>query len=257
MNPLHSVGGGPGLCVGLDPDIHRLPAHFSAHPVSIAPFLRDIIEATRPVARAFKINTAFFEQYGHTGLDALYEVRAAVGDSYCIIDAKRGDIGNTSAAYARAVFEDLRADATTVAPYMGSDSVEPFLAYEGKRVYVLALTSNQGSADFQRLLVNDAPLFTHVMQRALSWTGPAERGFVVGATHPGELANIRQQFPASHLLIPGVGAQGGDPIQIARANAGGPALVNASRSILYASRSEHFAQEAALEAHRLAEQLNQ
>ena len=178
-----------------------------------------------------------------------------MGDAYCIIDAKRGDIGNTSAAYARSVFEDLRADATTVAPYMGSDSVEPFLAYEGKRVYVLALTSNRGSADFQRLQVQGQPLFLQVMQTALSWQGPAERGFVVGATHPDELADIRRLFPDAHLLIPGVGAQGGDPRQISQANAGGSALVNASRSILYADQSERFAEAAAEEAQRIALQL--
>lgn len=245
----------PGLCVGLDPDIHRLPEHFSADPSAVAPFLTAIVESTRAVAAAYKINTAFFEQYGRTGIDALYQVREAVGSSYCIIDAKRGDIGNTSAAYARSVFEDLRADATTVAPYMGSDSVEPFLAYAGKRVYVLALTSNAGSADFQRLLVQDRPLFERVMHTALTWQGPAERGFVVGATHPQELAAIRQQFPSAHLLIPGVGAQGGDPHQIAKANAGGPALVNASRSILYADRSVRFAEAAAEEALRITQQL--
>lgn len=246
----------PGLCVGLDPDILRLPAHFSADPSSIAPFLTAIVEATRGVAAAYKINTAFFEQYGHPGMDALYHVREAVGDAYCIIDAKRGDIGNTSAAYARSVFEDLRADATTVAPYMGSDSVEPFLAYDGKRVYVLALTSNRGSADFQRLQVQGQPLYLQVMHTALSWQGPAERGFVVGATHPDELADIRSVFPDAHLLIPGVGAQGGDPRQISQANAGGPALVNASRSILYADQSERFPEAAAEQAQQIATQLS-
>lgn len=241
-----------GLCVGLDPDLDRLPAHLRQEPRALEQFLAAIIQATRPHAAAFKINTAFFEQYGREGLDALYAVRDAVGSSYCIIDAKRGDIGNTSAAYAKAVFDDLLADAVTVAPYMGSDSIEPFLAYENKVVYTIALTSNPGSADFQRLKVDGEPLYRRVMHTALGWKGAAHRGFVVGATHPEELADLRTAFPEVPFLIPGVGAQGGDPQVIAAANQGGPALVNSSRGILYASSGEDFADHAADVAKRLA-----
>lgn len=241
-----------GLCVGLDPDLKRFPAPFSGGVEKIAPFLEEIIAATRTYAAAYKINTAFFEQYGRVGMDALYTVREAVGSSFCIIDAKRGDIGNTSAAYARSLFEDLAADAVTVAPYMGSDSIEPFLAYESKLVYILALTSNPGSADFQRLDVHGEPLYRRVMHTALQWKGAAHRGFVVGATHPGELADLRASFPTVPFLIPGVGAQGGDPHEISAANAHGPALINSSRGILYAGSGQDFANHAARVASDLA-----
>lgn len=245
-----------GLCVGLDPDLERFPTPFSGGVDRIAPFLHEIINATRPFAAAYKINTAFFEQYGRPGIEALYAVRESVGESFCIIDAKRGDIGNTSAAYARSLFVDLQADAVTVAPYMGSDSVEPFLAYPDKLVYVLALTSNAGSADFQRLDVHGEPLYRRVMHTALHWKGAAHRGFVVGATHPAELAVLRAAFPAVPFLIPGVGAQGGDPHEIAVANNNGPALVNSSRGILYAGSGEDFANHAARVASDVATALS-
>ena len=241
-----------GLCVGLDPVLDRIPHHLHDQPKALETFLVATIDATRPHAAAYKINTAFFEQYGREGMDALYAVRDAVGDSFCIIDAKRGDIGNTSAAYARSLFEDLRADAATVAPYMGSDSVEPFLEYDGKLVYILALTSNPGSADFQRLDVHGEPLYRRVMHTALGWKGAARRGFVVGATHPDELASLRSQFHEVPFLIPGVGAQGGDPATIIKANQGGPALINSSRGILYAGSGEDFAAHAAEVAQRLS-----
>jgi orotidine-5'-phosphate decarboxylase len=239
----------------LDPVLDRIPQHVRTSDVSasLVAFLGPIIEATRPFAAAFKINTAFFEQYGLDGLRAMYAVRDIVGSMFCIIDAKRGDIGSTSAAYARAVFNDLQADAVTVAPYMGSDSVEPFLDYEGKVVYILALTSNPGSADVQRLDVHGEPLYMRVMHAALSWKGPATRGFVVGATHPDELRILRERFHEVPFLIPGIGAQGGDVASVVDANAGGPALFNSSRGILYAHDGEDFAEAAASVAKRLAE----
>ena len=241
-----------GLCVGLDPDLNRIPRHLRDRPDAVVHFLSAIVESTRPHAAAFKLNTAFFEQYGRKGLDALYAVRDVVGDSYCIIDAKRGDIGNTSAAYARSIFDDLGGDAVTVAPYMGSDSVEPFLAYEGKTVLILALTSNPGSADFQRMLIGGQPLYKRVMHVALRWKGPARKGFVVGATHVNELAALRSRFHEIPFLIPGLGAQGGDVSATMKANQGGPALLNSSRGILYAHDGEDYAEKAAEVASRLS-----
>jgi orotidine-5'-phosphate decarboxylase len=233
--------------VGLDPDVTRMPTHMQT-PDQIELFLTAIIHATRPFAAAFKINTAFFEQYGILGMQALYAVRDAVGGAYCIIDAKRADIGNTSAAYARALFNTLSADAVTVVPYMGADSVEPFL--ELGFTYLLALTSNPGSADFQRkpILTPDGvskPLHHHVMELALGWEGAQQLGFVVGATHAAELSELRGDFPAVPFLIPGIGAQGASAHETAAANSGGPALYNVSRNILYASAGKDFAEAAA------------
>ena len=243
-----------GLCVGLDPILDRIHPSLrsSDEGETITRFLEAIIDATRPFAAAYKVNTAFFEQYGLSGIRALYAVREHIADSFCIIDAKRGDIANTSSAYARALFDDLHADAVTVAPYMGSDSVEPFLAYEGKLVYVLGLTSNPGSADFQRLDIHGRPLYQHVMHTALGWKGAAARGFVVGATHPAELEDLRTTFPEIPFLIPGIGSQGGDTDTIARANGNGPALFNSSRGILYAGDGDDFAQKAADVARRVS-----
>lgn len=244
-----------GLCVGLDPDPARIPACLGTGPAATTAFLTQVVSAARPFAAAFKINVAFFEQMGRPGIDALYATREAVGESFLILDAKRGDIGNTSAAYARSAFEDLGSDAITVSPYMGSDSIEPFLAYEDKLVYILALTSNVGSNDIQRIPVSGRPLYHHVMDTALTWQGPATKGFVVGATHADELAELRANHPNVPFLIPGLGAQGGDPTLTSAANAGGPALYNSSRGILYASSGEDFAEKAADAARELADLL--
>lgn len=240
-----------GLCVGLDIDLARIPAHLRERPDAIVAFNAAVIEATRPYAAAYKINLAFYEQYGRDGIDAMYATRALVGESYCIADAKRGDIGNTSAAYARAVFEDLAADAITVAPYMGHDSVSPFLEYADRMVYVLALTSNPGSQDFQRKLVDGAPLYKQVMRTVLSWPRTAQVGFVVGATHAAELAEVRAEFPDTPFLIPGIGSQGGDGAETRRANGNGPAHYNVSRGLIYIDDSENFAASIAAEAKRL------
>jgi len=247
-----------GLCVGLDPDVTLFPEPLreTRH---IASFLRQIIEATSHVAKAYKINTAFFEQYGAEGVAMLYQVRDAVGDRFCILDAKRADIGNTSAAYARFLFDTLQASAVTVAPYMGYDSVAPFL--DRGFSYLLALTSNPGSANFQRMVVNTpqgpTPLYKHVIRTAISWKGANNVGFVVGATHPEELAEIRHEWPAIPLLIPGLGTQGAGTTETSHANNHGPALFNVGRSILYASSASDYVQAAAEQAENFANALSQ
>lgn len=240
-----------GLCVGLDLDRSKLPAPYRGQPNDLQRFACDVIDAVRPFASCFKINVAFYEQYGHQGIDALYAVRRHCADSYVILDAKRGDIGNTSSAYATAAFADLTADAITVAPYMGRDSVEPFLAWEGKMVYVLGLTSNPGSHDFQRRLVDGTPLYELVMQTALGWERRGDIGFVVGATNPAELAQLRTTFPDVPFLIPGIGTQGGDAGATLQANGPGPAVYNVSRGLLYIDDSDRCLESISTEARRL------
>jgi len=227
-----------GLCVGLDLEIDKLPAPYAKQVVDLQRFGCDVVDATKNVASCYKLNLAFYEQYGRAGIDAMYAIRERIGRSYEIADAKRGDIGNTSAAYARAVFEDLQADAITVSPYMGSDSVGPFLDVPGKMVYVLALTSNPGSQDFQRRLVGETPLYELVMDTVRSWPRKGDIGFVVGATNASELAMLRSLYPDVPLLIPGIGTQGGDARLTVEANAQGPAVFNVSRGLLYADASE-------------------
>ncbi|MCU0330283.1 MAG: orotidine-5'-phosphate decarboxylase [Candidatus Kapabacteria bacterium] len=222
-----------GLCIGLDIDPEKIPLDLRFSPTAMEDYARLVVEATRDIATCFKINVAFFERYGKRGIDALYAVREAVGTSYVILDAKRGDIGNTSSAYADAAFGELQADAVTVAPYMGRDSVEPFLDVEGRMVYILALTSNPGSADFQRLDVGGKPLYRHVMDTALSWHRRSTLGFVVGATHPSELATLREAYAEAPFLIPGIGTQGASAAETAQANGTGPAVFNVSRAVLY------------------------
>lgn len=240
-----------GLCVGLDLDRAKLPAPYQGQPNDLQRFAFDVIDAVRPYASCFKINVAFYEQYGRAGIDTLYAVREHCNTSYVILDAKRGDIGNTSSAYATAGFEDLRADAITVAPYMGRDSVEPFLAWEAKMVYVLGLTSNPGSHDFQRLDVGGMPLYERVMHAALSWERAGDIGFVVGATSPSELSHVRSVFADVPFLIPGIGTQGGDALSTLEANGSGPAVFNVSRGLLYIDPTESCLASIAAEAQRL------
>lgn len=237
-----------GLCVGLDLDIEKLPAPYKKQVIDLQRFGCDVVDATRDAASCYKLNLAFYEQYGRAGIDALYAIREHIGDAYVIADAKRGDIGNTSAAYAKAAFEDLKADAVTVSPYMGRDSVGPFLDVPGKMVYVLALTSNPGSHDFQRKMVGDVPLYELVMNTVLSWPRAADVGFVVGATNAAELALLRTKYPDVPLLIPGIGTQGGDAQETLLANARGPAVFNVSRGLLYADAGDGCMQT----IHRLA-----
>ncbi|MBI2794452.1 MAG: orotidine-5'-phosphate decarboxylase [Ignavibacteria bacterium] len=239
-----------GLCISLDPDIRRIPAHLMRGEQPIISFLTQVIHSTRRFASAYKINTAFFEQYGRSGIEAMYRIREELGESYCIVDAKRGDIGNSSDAYARAIFDDLKADAATVSPYMGRDSAEAFLKYENKLVYVLALTSNPGASDFQFLNVNGQPLYSVVIERAMNWDRSADLGFVFGANRLEQIADFRIAHPNVPLLLPGIGAQGATLESAKTANANGPAFFSVGREILYSSDGEDFAEQAARAASR-------
>lgn len=233
------------LCVGLDTDITKLPKIFSSGLDSITEFNKAIIDATKEYACAYKINFAFYEQYGTNGFRLLENSLKLIPDNkFIIADAKRGDIGNTSKAYATAVFDYLRADAITVNPYMGYDSIAPFLEYENKLTFILALTSNPGSNDFQRLKVNEEALYTRVIKTTLGYANTQSIGFVVGATHPEELAEIRKIAPNNFLLIPGIGTQGGNIEKTLSANNNRPAVINVSRDIIYASDKEDFAERA-------------
>ena len=239
------------LTVGLDSDSKRLPDIIKG---DILAFNRAIIDATRDVCVAYKINFAFYEALGLKGWDILEKTIAHIGDQHFIIaDAKRGDIGNTSEMYAKAVFDHLGCDAITVNPYMGSDSVKPFLR-DGKWVIILAYTSNTGSSDFQKLkLENGKKLYEAVMETTSTYGNAANTMYVIGATHPEELKQIRANFPEHFFLIPGVGAQGGDLDAVLKAglNKDGGLLINASRSIIYASSGSDFAEKGREEAERM------
>lgn len=246
------------LCVGLDTDIRKIPSHLLNEPDPVFAFNRAIIDATAPYAVAYKPNIAFYEAMGPRGWESLQKTIDYIpADCFTIADAKRGDIGNTSSLYARTFFDPsaagLNFDSVTVAPYMGRDSVVPFLEYPGKWAILLALTSNAGSADFQRQRVGEQELFEVVMETAQTWTTPDQLMFVVGATQTDQLARIREIAPDHFLLVPGVGAQGGSLAEVSRIglNSRGGLLVNASRSILYASAGPDFAERAAAEAQAL------
>lgn len=244
----HLAGRGNRLCLGLDLDPERVPERYHSLPDPLGALAGDIVEATVDLVAAYKPNAAFYEQEGAAGWASLSELVRKIGPrAFVIVDAKRGDIGNTSARYARAFFGRMGAHALTLAPYMGRDSVEPFLAGStapaqglgpAMGAYVLALTSNPGAADFQLLPVDGRPLYWHVLETLDRWNrdwAGQRLGAVVGATRAGALAEIRRAFPALPLLIPGVGAQGGDleAVQEALRQGTGPALVNVSRDILY------------------------
>ena len=231
------------LCIGLDPDPERLPEG-----VSISGFNRAIIEATSDLVCAYKPNIAFYEQFGIDGLRALEATVAAVPAGIpVIVDAKRGDIGNTARAYAKALFETWGFDAATVNPYLGGDSLEPFLDYGEKGVFVLCRTSNPGSSDVQALLTMTSPggapmpLYQRVALMAIEWNGRGNAGLLVGATQADELRWVREHCPSMPLLIPGVGAQGGDLAAAVRAGVdanGELAIINSSREVLYAFRED-------------------
>ncbi len=251
------------LCVGLDTDIKKIPQHLLNEEDAVFAFNKAIIDATAPYAIAFKPNTAFYEVYGAKGWLSLEKtinyIKKNYPEMFVIADAKRGDIGNTSANYARAFFETLQADALTVAPYMGVDSVEPFLGFEGKWVILLALTSNKGSRDFQYLNSEGIELYKNVLMKSTEWAGSDKMMYVVGATHPEELGEIRKMLPEHFLLVPGVGAQGGDLQAVAKygLNKDCGLIVNSSRGIIYASNGTDFAERAAEEASKLQKQMEQ
>ena len=233
------------LCVGLDPDPEKIPASFGEGVDAMEAFCKAMVEATLPFAVAFKPNLAFFEQYGSEGWASLERVVDAIpSDVLVIADAKRGDIGNTATRYARAMFEGLGADAVTVAPYMGRDSVEPFAAFQDRWTVLLALTSNPGADDFE--FHGDRPLFREVLRQSQSYENADRLMYVVGATRPEMLAEVRQDVPEAFLLVPGVGAQGGTVADVAKhgMNRRCGLLVNSSRGILYAAGLEANVEEA-------------
>lgn len=249
---------GAPLCVGLDPDPDRMPPGLDGA-VGAAAFCRAVVEATAPHAAAFKPNLAFFEAYGPDGWAGLEAVCRTVRDSgrLLVLDGKRGDIGNTGRKYAAALYDRLGGDAATVAPYMGADSVVPFLEHAGRCAVVLVATSNPGGGDLQGLEAEGEPLYRRVARLAAEAAQgqPGDVGFVVGATRPSLLAELRMAHPEVPFLVPGVGAQGGSAEDTLRANAGGPILVNSSRGILYASTGDDFAEAAARAAEALASTL--
>lgn len=240
------------LCVGLDTDYQRIPKVLWDYEDPIYEFNRLIIEATKDYCVAYKPNLAFYESKGYQGWHSLQKTLTCIPEGmFTIADAKRGDIGNTSRLYAEAFFQKMQFDAVTVAPYMGRDSVMPFLDFPGKWVILLALTSNQGADDFQHQLLSDGlRLYQKVLTTSKNWGNEENMMFVVGATQVGSLAAIRSLVPKHFLLVPGIGAQGGDLETVSKKgfNKDCGILVNASRSILYASSGEDFAEAASREA---------
>lgn len=248
------------LCIGLDSDPLRLPEHLLDDEDPLFSFNRAIIEATADLCVAYKPNLAFYEASGAKGWTSLERSMSIVPeDVFTIADAKRGDIGNTSQLYARAFFENMDFDAVTVAPYMGHDSVKPFIGFPDKWVVLLALTSNPGANDFQ-MSKDEAgiPLFERVMREAMAWASPDELMFVCGATRSEQFSHLRKIAPDHFFLVPGVGAQGGDLAAVARAgmNAQCGLLVNSSRQILYASSGRDFAEAARAEAKRVRDEMD-
>jgi orotidine-5'-phosphate decarboxylase len=242
------------LCVGLDVDLTKIPKHLLETEDPIFEFNKAIIDATHDLAVSYKPNTAFYEAYGIQGWLSLEKTIRYINDNYpsifTIADAKRGDIGNTSSMYAKAFFEDLNFDSVTVAPYMGKDSVEPFLAFEDKHTIMLALTSNEGAFDFQTLNVNGTELYKQVLETSKTWKNSHNLMYVVGATKAEYFTEIRKIVPDSFLLVPGVGAQGGSLSEVCKygMNANVGLLINSSRAIIYASNGVDFAEKARAEA---------
>lgn len=247
------------LCVGLDADITKIPEHLLDLEDPIFEFNKRIIDATKDFCVAYKPNTAFYESMGVAGWRSLEKTLDYIPDSiFTIADAKRGDIGNTSRMYAKTFFEQIPFDSVTIAPYMGKDSVEPFLEYDGKWVIMLALTSNEGGKDFQTSrLANGELVFEKVLRRSLEWKNSERLMYVVGATRAEALTDIRQIVPDHFLLVPGVGAQGGSLQEVAKygMNKDCGLLVNSSRGIIYASRGKDFAEVAGEKARELQEEM--
>jgi|SRR6478735_328070 len=251
---------GSYLCVGLDTDIKKIPAHIQKLDDPIFEFNKRIIDATAEYTVAYKPNIAFYEALGARGWESLQRTLEYIPkDIFTIADAKRGDIGNTSGLYARAFFEQMNFDSVTVAPYMGDDSVKPFLDFKGKWAIILALTSNTGSNDFQVLESNGKPLYEHVLRTSMQWGTDENIMYVVGATKASMFAEIRKIVPNHFLLVPGVGAQGGDLKELSKLglNKDCGMLVNSSRGIIYASSGEDFADVAAKEAKKLQVEMKQ
>jgi len=249
------------LCIGLDVDLAKIPQHLLQLEDPIFEFNKAIIEATHDLCVAFKPNTAFYEAYGLKGWQSLQKTIAYLNEKYpeifTIADAKRGDIGNTSTMYAKAFFEDLNFDSVTVAPYMGKDSVEPFLAFENKHAIMLALTSNEGAFDFQTKSVDGEELYKTVIKTSKTWKNSQNLMYVVGATKAEYFAKIRKIIPNSFLLVPGVGAQGGSLYDVCSygMNDDIGLLINSSRAIIYASNGTDFAEKAREEALKMQQEM--
>ncbi len=250
------------LCIGLDTDIKKIPPHLLQEADPLFAFNKAIIDATAPYCVAYKPNLAFYESTGISGMESFEKtvdyIRGNYPDQFIIADAKRGDIGNTSEMYARSFFDHFKVNAVTVAPYMGEDSVKPFLIYPESWVILLALTSNKGSADFQMLEMADGErLFEKVLKKSQEWATDQQMMYVVGATQGKMFLDIRKYAPDHFLLVPGVGAQGGSLKEVAEYGMNGECgvLVNSSRAIIYADKTEAFASVAAQEAHVLQQEM--
>ncbi|MCK9207273.1 MAG: orotidine-5'-phosphate decarboxylase [Salinivirgaceae bacterium] len=248
------------LCVGLDTEIEKIPEHLKNGGDSIFEFNKQIVDATQAFTIAYKPNLAFYEAYGLKGWQSLEKtvqyIRKNYPEQFIIADAKRGDIGNTSKMYAKAFFENMDFDAITVAPYMGEDSVTPFLGHKGKWVILLGLTSNKGADDFQFL--DTPPLYQQVIKKSQFWASPEELMYVAGATRASILGDIRKLAPNHFLLVPGVGAQGGSLAEVAKygMNTKCGLIVNSSRGIIYADKSQGFAKVAGEKAKELRDEMD-
>ena len=248
------------LCIGLDTDPQQMPEN-----IGVFEFNKAIVDATRDLVCAYKPNLAFYEALGNPGMEDLRRTVEHIPDNIPVIaDAKRGDIGNTAKAYARAIFDNLGFDAVTVNPYLGFDAIEPFIEYRDRGIFILCRTSNAGAVDLQSLICRsddgDRPLFEIVASKASRWNTYGNIGLVIGATYPEELKLIRQQHPDMPLLIPGIGAQGGDlalTVSYGTDANGEKAVINSSRQILYASRDRDFAEAARQVAGKLRDRINQ
>lgn len=251
------------LCIGLDVDLTKIPQHLLELEDPIFEFNKAIIDATHDLCVSYKPNTAFYEAYGIKGWQSLQKTINYINENhpeiFTIADAKRGDIGNTSSMYAKAFFEDLNFDSVTVAPYMGKDSVEPFLAFENKHTIMLALTSNEGAFDFQTLETNGKELYKQVLETSKGWKNSQNLMYVVGATKAEYFTEIRKIIPISFILVPGVGAQGGNLQEVCKygmsENVG--LLINSSRAIIYASNGENFTQKAREEAIKVKNEMEE
>ncbi len=248
------------LCVGLDTDVAKLPKHLQTSADAIFNFNKAIIDATKDHCVSYKINTAFYEAQGLKGWEAMEKTVDYIPTTHFkIADAKRGDIGNTSSQYAKAFFETMAFDAITVAPYMGEDSVRPFLEYDNKFTIVLGLTSNAGAKDFELQKTGEVYLYEKVLQTVSKWGTPNNLMFVIGATQAAEFKNIRNIIPDNFLLVPGVGAQGGSLADVSKygMNKDCSLLVNASRAVIYASNEENFAEQASLVAQQYQKEMEE
>ena len=249
------------LCIGLDVDLNKIPKHLLALEDPIFEFNKSIIDATHDLCVSYKPNIAFYEAYGLKGWISLQKTINYLNENhpeiFTIADAKRGDIGNTSSMYAKAFFEDLNFDSVTVAPYMGKDSVEPFLAFENKHTIMLALTSNEGAFDFQTLTTSGQELYKQVLETSKTWKNSHNLMYVVGATKAEYFADIRKIVPDSFLLVPGIGAQGGSLSEVCKYGMNDKVglLVNSARAIIYASKGTDFAEKAREEALKVQQEM--